>query len=680
MPANYGQTLKRLAESISRAKKESLVILAGAGISVAAGIPDFRSKGTGLYSQLECYNLPTPTSMFDLSYYCLRPRPFSSLSVSIFPSYKYKPTMAHHFFKILEDRGLVRFIYTQNIDELEIFAGVSPERILQCHGSYCKGLYCLGNISGVCTYQVEDQNVFRAAAMDQSVSHCPRCGRVLKPRIVFFGEQLPSEFQLAPEVIGDANKTGMLLILGTSLTVAPFNFLAEMVPDEALRVLVNRDPAGYVSQALRFYINAHPEKTAADVFADEQLMQEALNLVGRNGMDMFLPEDIDTTILSLAELMGCKDELTNLKKDCDNKFESLLEKESKEAEEATVDGITEALIPFFYSESLRVPTSIAITGQTSTGEAIIGMLGFSTGSQLALMESANVIASENVTVDINQLPSGAFTKFKKILDTIGSLAPTKELTIRHASYHNTIGTCVYAPLNCHWASYCHSFVGIIPSNGTDNASTFDSDVWDTITRWPKSLITPDISVEEAGDLTVTYRTYTSSSLPTGHFVDYSLVPLCDTQTSDCELLQDPSYDVGLIISSPLSRYLAGSGDNATAGVLLKSTTPAQELDALHFRITPKYEDQLNDLVEKLQRRHESLTDDLKTMVKPYVISALSVQLCSPAVIVSVHYHSPLASKRVATQEFITSSFTGLIKRIAGDLIKSICPTDEFLGK
>ncbi|ESU39815.1 NAD-dependent deacetylase, Sir2 family protein [Giardia duodenalis] len=680
MPVNYGQTLKRLVESISRAKKESIVILAGAGISVAAGIPDFRSKGTGLYSQLERYNLPTPTSMFDLSYYCLRPRPFSSLSVSIFPSYKYKPTMAHHFFKILEDRGLVRFIYTQNIDELEIFAGVSPRRILQCHGSYCKGLYCLGNISGVCTYQVEDQNVFRAAAMDQSVSHCPRCGRVLKPRIVFFGEQLPSEFQLAPEIIGDAEKTSMLLILGTSLTVAPFNFLAEMVPNEALRVLINRDPAGYVNQALRFYANAHPEKTAADVFANEQLMQEALDLVGRDGTDMFLPGDIETTISSLAELMGCKDELVNLKKDCDNKFESLLEKESKEAKEATVDGVTEALVPFFYSESLRVPTSIAITGQTSTGEAIVGMLGFSTKSQLALMQSANVIASENVVVDITRLPSSVFTKFKTILDAIGFSTSTKELAIRHASYHNTIGKCVYAPLNCHWASYCHSFVGIISSSGGDSTGTFNSDVWDTITRWPKSLIAPDISVEEAGDPGATYRAHTSSSLPISHFTDYSLVPLCDTQTLDCELLQDPNYDVSLLTSSPLSRYLAGSGDNAAAGVLLKSTTLAQELDALHFRITPKYDDQLNDLIEKLQRRRESLTDDLKTMAKPYVISELSIQPCSSAAIVSVHYHSPLASKKAAAQELITSSFTGLIKRVAGDLIKSTCLTDEPSGK
>lgn len=680
MPTNYGQTLKRVAECISKAKKESIVILAGAGISVAAGIPDFRSKGTGLYSQLEHYNLPTPTSMFDLSYYCLRPRPFSSLSVSIFPSYKYKPTMAHHFFKLLENKGLVRFIYTQNIDELEIFAGVSSERILQCHGSYCKGLYCLGNISNACTYQVADQNVFRAAAMDRSVPHCPRCGRVLKPRIVFFGEQLPTEFQLAPELIRDEDKTHMLLILGTSLTVAPFNFLVDMVPDKAARVLINRDPAGYVSQALRFYTNDHPEKTTSDVFNDEQLMQEALNLIGRNEMDIFLPGDIDATILSLAELMGCKNELTNLKKDCDKEFESMLKKESREAEEAANNKATETLLPLFYSDSLRVPTSIAITAQLATGENTVGMLGFSTKPQIALMESANIVRSESVIVDINQLPSDLVTKLKTIFSTINCPISDDKLTIRHASYHNTIGKCVYAPLNCHWASYCHSFVGIVGSSDAGSVESFNDDVWDTITRWPKSLATPDDSVEGDDSLPAAYRTHTSDGLTISHFTDYSLVPLCDTQTSDCELLRDPIYKVDLIKSSPLSRYLAGSGDNADTGVLLKSATQTQELDVLHFSIAPKYDDQLSELTSKLQRRCESLTDDLKGMVKPYVISTLSIKSTSSAVVISVSYHSPLESKRGAAQELITSSLTGLVKRVAGDLVKRIRLIDESLSK
>jgi NAD-dependent SIR2 family protein deacetylase len=36
---------------------------------VAAGIPDFRSPGTGLYSKLEKYNLPYPEAIFELSYF-----------------------------------------------------------------------------------------------------------------------------------------------------------------------------------------------------------------------------------------------------------------------------------------------------------------------------------------------------------------------------------------------------------------------------------------------------------------------------------------------------------------------------------------------------------------------------------------------------------------------------------
>lgn len=46
-----------------------ILVMTGAGISVSAGIPDFRSPGTGVYSNLEEYNLPKPEALFDLEYF-----------------------------------------------------------------------------------------------------------------------------------------------------------------------------------------------------------------------------------------------------------------------------------------------------------------------------------------------------------------------------------------------------------------------------------------------------------------------------------------------------------------------------------------------------------------------------------------------------------------------------------
>jgi hypothetical protein len=61
-------TLKGVADYI-KSKCKNIIVMTGAGISTAAGIPDFRSPGTGLYDNLQKYNLPSPQSVFDITYF-----------------------------------------------------------------------------------------------------------------------------------------------------------------------------------------------------------------------------------------------------------------------------------------------------------------------------------------------------------------------------------------------------------------------------------------------------------------------------------------------------------------------------------------------------------------------------------------------------------------------------------
>ena len=62
-------TYNSLIDGLKRGQFRKIVVATGAGISVSAGIPDFRTPHTGLYANLQKYNLPKPESIFELDYF-----------------------------------------------------------------------------------------------------------------------------------------------------------------------------------------------------------------------------------------------------------------------------------------------------------------------------------------------------------------------------------------------------------------------------------------------------------------------------------------------------------------------------------------------------------------------------------------------------------------------------------
>ena len=114
--------VNRLVEGLKNKNFKNIVFMTGAGISVSAGIPDFRTPETGLYARLGSLKLPYAEAVFDIKYFQADPKPFYAASKEIF-GYQAKPVISHFFQRLVQDNDMLRMIFTQNIDGLEIDAG-----------------------------------------------------------------------------------------------------------------------------------------------------------------------------------------------------------------------------------------------------------------------------------------------------------------------------------------------------------------------------------------------------------------------------------------------------------------------------------------------------------------------------------------------------------------------------
>ncbi|KAG0370684.1 NAD-dependent histone deacetylase sir2 [Gamsiella multidivaricata] len=252
-------SLEHVVKLLKTSKR--IMVLTGAGVSVSCGIPDFRSED-GIYSRLSEFQLDDPQQMFDLGFFRERPEIFYSFAREIFPS-NFTPSPSHYFIKLLEDQDKLLRNYTQNIDTLEQKAGI--RKVLQCHGSFATAS-CVR-----CGHQVPGDDI-KEQIFKQEVAYCKACKTpspppkakkrsksryhssdedesdddddinraLMKPDIVFFGEKLPAEFHKSLKE--DRKEVDLLIVIGSSLKVAPVSDIMHELPNSVPQILINRTP------------------------------------------------------------------------------------------------------------------------------------------------------------------------------------------------------------------------------------------------------------------------------------------------------------------------------------------------------------------------------------------------------------------------------------------------------
>ena len=215
--------IKRLAKIIT--DSSNTVFFGGAGVSTESGLKDFRSKD-GLYN--EKYKYP-PEEILSHHFFLEHPEEFYKFYKDKLNSLNYKPNIAHNVLAILENKGLVNTIITQNIDGFHQMAG--SKNVIELHGSVLRN-HCMK-----CNKFYDAKKVF----FTESIPKC-NCGGIIKPDVVLYEEQL-NEIDLIT-AIEKVKEAEVLIIGGTSLNVYPAAGLINYFKGNHL-ILINKEKTPY---------------------------------------------------------------------------------------------------------------------------------------------------------------------------------------------------------------------------------------------------------------------------------------------------------------------------------------------------------------------------------------------------------------------------------------------------
>lgn len=222
-----------IAELVTLLRRSSrIVVLSGAGMSTESGIPDYRTQ-LGFWYDASAddliYSRFVESESSQRLYWRLHRRFGRVLELAT-------PNAGHRALAHLEREGKLLGIVTQNVDGLHQAGGVSAERVVELHGN-AHDVICLGCRRRVPYASLRDR-------LNGNAPPCDRCGGLLKADVVSFGEPLdPARLARATAWCGSAD---LLLIIGTSLQVAPARDLPEWARSRGVPVVViNQTPTPF---------------------------------------------------------------------------------------------------------------------------------------------------------------------------------------------------------------------------------------------------------------------------------------------------------------------------------------------------------------------------------------------------------------------------------------------------
>jgi NAD-dependent deacetylase len=242
----------RLADLIRDSR--SVVALTGAGISVPSGIPDFRSPGSGVWTNVN------PMEVAHISVWRRNPARFWAFYGQRFTMLDGKlPNGAHRALAELERNGMLDGVITQNIDGLHGAAGT--RELVEIHGSVASAS-CLA--CGA-RYPLADARA-RLADDPEGIPRCA-CGQPLKPDVVLFGELLDEVAMDRASAL--AIGADLMLCIGSSLEVYPAAGLPELTIGAGGRLAI-------VTQSSTPYDRVAAVRLGGDVEKELQAVMEAL--------------------------------------------------------------------------------------------------------------------------------------------------------------------------------------------------------------------------------------------------------------------------------------------------------------------------------------------------------------------------------------------------------------------